>query len=579
MKIKIKRKLKSDKISNEAVISYLLHDRGIDDVKIFLHPPHPFKIPFSDLFSVKDLEIVINILSEIKEKGRTIVVYTDYDADGITGGAIMWETLHLLGFKVMPYVPHRQHEGYGFSQKGIDAVKKLYDPALIISVDHGVAASDKIAYAKTLGISVVVTDHHLPAQTDFKSIRKVALAVFHTTKLSGAGVAYFFAKELFEKLKVSRGGSRFAGKSPEAKVQLENNFFEDYLALATIGTVADLVPLLDYSRAIVKYGLAVFPRVKRLGIKHILQEAGIVNRPITPYEIGFIIAPRINAVGRLTHALDALRLLCTRQNSRALELAGKIGDMNKQRQGLVEEALSEALAQVQSQKLVPSVAEGSKVKSPKLIILISDKWHEGIIGLIAAKITERFYRPTIVMTASDGVLKGSARSIAGFDITSFLRLHKKYLIDVGGHKAAAGFTIAKDKLDKFTDVAQKSAHQLLKAVDLIPMISVDMMMHQSSATAALAKSMEKLSPFGIGNPQPTFYSEAQLTHSSVFGKNRNHFKLQLKNGLEIIFFNKAEEYDKLSSKDNLGIVYNLEMNNFRGKEEVRGRGKFINVLT
>lgn len=358
-----------------------------------------------------------------------IVVYTDYDADGITGGAILWETLYLMGFKVMPYVPDRRKEGYGFSITGIDNVIKSYNPSIIISVDHGITKVKEIEYAKNKGIKVIVSDHHLKAEKIPK-----ADAIFHISALSGSGVAYFFAKEIFNRLKSSISNKAIVDK-------LTDNFSTDYLSLASIGTIADLVPLIGPSRSVAKHGLEVFPKVKRYGIKHIIKQAGIEGKEITPYEVGFIIAPRINAVGRLSNAIDALRLLCTTDNKRAFDLAQKIGDLNSKRQDIVERSVDEAKEMISKKYLKGNQLSDIKEDRlynfiPKILILTSDSWSEGIIGLIASKLTEEFYRPTIVMTKNDGHYKASARSIPSFHITNFLRSLKKYLVDVGGHAQA-----------------------------------------------------------------------------------------------------------------------------------------------
>ena len=464
MKVTFKHEIKTtDKISKQEIIDIILKNRQIKNVVEFLSPPHPSKIQITDFGFKRELKRTLRILEEIKAKNRMIVVYTDYDADGITGGAILWETLNLLGFRVMPYVPHRKLEGYGFSMKGIDAVKKEFDPALIISVDHGITAREKVKYAKKLGIPIIITDHHLKPE----KLPDDAEAIFHIPVLSGSGVSYFFSKAVFEYF-CSRKHSNFQ--------LLTSHFICDYLALAAIGTIADLVALTGPSRSIVKYGLETFGNVKRYGIKHILAEGGITGKKITPYEVGFIIAPRINAVGRLEHAIDALRLLCTKNDQRAFELASKVGQHNRTRQDLVMTAVKEA------KEMVKNLLE-----LPKIIILQNDNWHEGIIGLIASKLTEEFYRPTIILTKSDGFLKGSARSIPALHITDLLRKHKKYLIDVGGHKGAAGFTIEVKKFTTFAAIVGKVVNKLLSDKDLERKLEADLKIPLSKITINLPK--------------------------------------------------------------------------------------------
>jgi len=564
MKLIFKNEIKtSSTIDEKEIIELLLKERKIKDKPEFLNPISPLKINLTD-FEKKystSFKKVIKILKKIKENSQTVVIYSDYDADGITGAAILWETLHLLGFKVMPYVPHRKLEGYGFSIKGIDNIKNQFNPKLVISVDHGISAKEKIVYAKSLGISVIVTDHHIKP----KEIPDSAEAIFHIPVLSGSGVAYFFAKEIFKNstFHPANGGTNFK--------LLEDNFKTDYLALAAIGTIADMVPLVGPSRSIVKHGLEAFSRVKRHGINQILKEAGIENKKITPYEIGFIIGPRINALGRLEHAIDALRLLCTTSEARAFELASKVGGKNRERQDMVKKAVEEAVRLVQKSQ--------SAIRNQKLLILVSDNWSEGIIGLIAAKIVEKYYRPALVMTKSDGYLKGSARSIPELDITEFLRSLKDHLIDVGGHKQAAGFTLEKTKLNKFIKQAQERANKLLKDKNLEPKLEVDLKIPLSKVTLKLAKLLEALEPFGMGNLQPTFCSNVEIVHIQIFGKNNNHLKIFAKdpNGnsspLELISFFKAENVSEFTKGKTTEIVYNLMVDRWGNREILRGKIK------
>ncbi|MFH0979359.1 MAG: single-stranded-DNA-specific exonuclease RecJ [Candidatus Roizmanbacteria bacterium] len=562
MKITYKYEVKpTDKLTSKELVDLILKHRQIKDTKEFLNPPSPLSISLLDFNPKYKLYLnkVIKLLKDIKKKTQMIVVYTDYDADGITGGAILWETLHLLGFKTMPYVPDRKKEGYGFSIAGIDNIIKEFNPALIISVDHGITKVKEIAYAKKKGLKVIVTDHHLKSDETPK-----AGAIFHIPELSGSGVAYFFAKEIF---------NNFKKYGQDNVLSLQNNFETDYLALASIGTIADLVPLIGPSRSLVKHGLDIFPKVKRYGLKHILKQAGIEGKKITPYEVGFIIAPRINAVGRLQHAINALRLLCTTNEKKAFDLAHKVGQTNVERQDLVKKSVEEARLHLgfggQAKKNTNSQSVNSLIKN-KIIVLVSNKWHEGIIGLIASKIAEEFYRPTIVLTKTDDHYKGSARSIPSFHIINFLRSLKKYLVDVGGHAQAAGFTIEEKKLEKFTKEAQKQANKLIKDKDLEKIITADVKIPVSKINLELAKALETLEPFGIGNPRPLFLSETEITNAQLFGKTNNHLKIFVED-LELIGFNQGDKFQKLSRGEKIKVVYSLEVDRWNGREKLRGK--------
>jgi len=585
MKITFKNEVKpEDILTNKQIIDLILKSRKIKDLDEFLNPASPLSLSLKDFGPyVKSFKKVVQILKEIKEKDQMIVVYTDYDADGITGGAILWETLHLLGFKVMPYVPHRKKEGYGFSNTGIDNVKRDFDPALIISVDHGITKIDEIKYAKKLGIKIIVTDHHLKGD----KIPESSEAIFHIPALSGSGVSYFFAKEIFNSFSTSTTqtpavkNQQYKEQTAGVNQRLADNFATDYAALASIGTIADLVPLVGPSRSLVKYGLENFDKVKRFGIKQLLKQAGIADKKITPYEVGFMIAPRINAIGRLEHAIDALRLLCTNDEKKAYDLSQRIGNVNVERQEMVEKAVEEAklmltkTSAVKNQQDKEQTAEVNKMA--KIIILVSENWNEGIIGLIASKIAEEFYRPTLILTKTNTGYKGSARSIPSFHVTEFLRSLKKDLIDVGGHKQAAGFTLEKDQLNNFIKNAQKVAKKLINNKDLERKMETDLKIPISKITLDIVRSMEVLEPFGMGNPRPTFYSEGILTGAQLLGKTQKHLKIFV-DGLELIAFNHADKFSELYRGQKINIVYNLEINRWGNRERLQGSLKWFSII-
>jgi len=341
--------------------------------------------------------------------------------------------------------------------------------------------------------------------------------------------------------------------------------------------------------------------MKRIGLKQIIKESGIEGKNITPYEIGFVIAPRINAIGRLEHAIEALRLLCTTDIKRAEKIAQHIGLKNKERQDLVEKSVYEArltiskgaklanfysaTAKTASVKEERSDGKTEAVKTlPKIIILVSNHWHEGIIGLIASKIAEEFYRPTFVLTKTDLpagrqaiTYKGSARSIPSFHVTEFLRSLKKNLIDVGGHKQAAGFTLEKKQLEEFTKNAQKLANKLIVDKDLERKIEADLKIPISKIDINLVKLLEQLAPFGIGNPRPTFYSEGILTDAQLLGKTQKHLKLFV-DGFEFIAFGHGKRFNELSRSDKIKIVYNLDINEWNNKKTVQGKIIFLESL-
>lgn len=530
MKINVVRKIESP-ASAEDIISAILIDRHMNDQKKFLQPIHPKHIPFSDFFEDKrrfamNWKKTISLLTKIRDKKKMIIIYMDYDADGITGGAILWQTLHKLGFKVMPHVPDRKKEGYGFSRVGIDLVKANYEPALIISVDHGIVAHEQIKYASSLGIDVIVTDHHQRKETDPESF-----AVFHSDKVSGSGVAYFFAKEIAYAMDGDNN-------------QLLSRFSHDFLALASIGIIADLVPLLNEARSVARHGLEVLSHPETFvkenpGLYALLQESKILGRSISTYDVGFIIAPRINAFGRIKTAMDALRLLCTTDKKKAQQLAIEASITNKERQDLVEIAIDQAMPMVDSKN--------------KIVLVHSDEWEEGIIGLIAGKLMQEFYKPAIVLTKSDGHYKASVRSIPSIDITVFLRDLEDYFIDLGGHAAAAGFSIKEEKMVDFKKALIQKADSEITSAMLKREMQVDIECPIELLTLELAEKLELLEPFGIGNKSPVFLSTGYIQDIILMGSLKQHARILFKTNadnpskefIEGIFFNGAEEAAKL----------------------------------
>jgi single-stranded-DNA-specific exonuclease len=559
MIITIKHKsTKKEKLTPKNIIDLLLEIRGVKDREEFLHPTSPIDIELHDFDTSykKLIKTVITILEWVKAGGGTVMVYCDYDADGITGGSILWETLHLLGFKAMPYVPHRMKEGYGFSKIGINAMKKQYDPALIISVDHGITAREQIEYAATLGIEVIVTDHHLKPE----KIPEAAKAIFHIPALSGSGVSYVFSKALFNHFKKDLADDK--------RDMLQKNFEGDYLSLASIGSIADLVPLTGATRRIVTYGLKAFAHTKRPGFVELFAQCALTGKPITPYEVGFVIAPRINAIGRLEHAIDALRLLCTTDTIRARNLASRVGEQNKLRQDMVVQSVEEAVALI-DKKYANKII-------PKVLIIHSPKWHEGIIGLIASRLVEKYSRPSIVMTQSDGFLKGSARSMPALHMTDFLRNRRSLFIDVGGHSGAAGFTIQKENLDEMIRTLEGDAEKLLTDEDLIPKIAADLEVPLDIVTEDLVNQLEQMSPFGIGNPRPVFVSTITLANAQLFGSTNTHLKFfAQENGIEFIMFNKSSLFSTLSRETQYTIVYTPDINRWNGRTKLQAKVQYL----
>ncbi len=522
----------------DEIMSIILNNRGIKsnrDYKKFIEPDNPFNIDLSDLgVSKTQIDIAAaRILKAINNK-ESIVIYGDYDCDGITATAILWETLFHYSKTVMPYIPNRIDEGYGLSRKGINKVISDFNPSLIITVDHGVTAKEEIEYAKSRKIDIIVTDHHTLPQ-----IKPNPYSLIHCTKISGSALAWFFAKELVRKLHVGN-------------YQLE---LKEKLSLCAIGTITDLLPLKDENRSIVNFGLQQLRKTKRPGMLEIFSLTKILKDEIDTHHVAFIIGPRINSTGRLTQAMDSLRLICTKSTSQARKLATEIESINKERQKITLNDYS-----LVKQLINPSQPD-------KLIFIQSPNLNQGVIGLVAGKLVDDFYKPAIVICVGKSVSKASARSIAGFNIISAIRDASEFLIDCGGHPLAAGFTIRTDKIDLFKKKIFRIVNkQLIKSLLTEPVVA-DCQLQMSDLTLNLFQKLSLLKPFGFGNKEPLFLTDSlNITQARVVGSKGNHLKLKLKHlsgqEYEAIAFNKAHYYKKITKEGTSRIIYALALSKF-----------------
>jgi single-stranded-DNA-specific exonuclease len=513
---------------SDDIIAVLLKNRDIQDSETFLHPKNPWELTARDvgIDSAQLKKAIARIHKAIKNK-ESIVVYADYDADGITAGAVMWETIHAMGGNIMPYIPHRVEEGYGLSVKGIDAVREQYDPSLIITVDHGITAWEKVEYAKSLGIDVVVTDHHV------KPDKLPDCTIVHTTKLCGAGISWFVAKEL--------------GK-PD-------------LGLATIGTIADLVPLIDSNRSIVKYGLEELNKTKRVGLLALMQDAGVTPGELSTYDISHVLAPRLNAMGRLVHAMDALRLLCTHKEDKAIILARTLGLTNKERQQLTIDTTSHAL------KGLTLRLQGETLQ--KLLFISHETYNPGVIGLVAGKLVEEYYRPAIVVSRGEEISKASARSVVGFNIVEAIKTCSDLLVDVGGHPMAAGFTVETKNLEKLQRRLESLAEKQLTDDMLVRELRIDTELPLTSITEGFWEKLRAFEPFGFDNPEPVFVTRGvTLDDFRLVGKDGKHLKLRV-SSFDAIAFGMGDIHPKLKNSMTLDIAYTIDMNVWNGNKKLQ----------
>lgn len=560
---KVKKKLSKKPATRlEAIIDVLLKNRGLIKQKqqeSFFKPIHPHKISFSSIgIKTGQIQKALKRLKRAFDKEELIVIYGDYDADGITATAVLWEALYSLGFKVMPFLPHRENHGYGLKKEGIDAaIKKYGKPELIITVDNGIVAFEGLDYCKELGIDVIITDHHAAKkEKNGKETYPEACAIIHSIKTAGAGVAYLFTKEVLKHFK------------PDHSIQTLDSFLE----LTTIGTVADIIPLLDINRSIVKTGLELLTRTQRPGLRALLTEAGInANTALSTYHIGFVVAPRLNAMGRLDNCFDSLRLLCTQDEQRAFRLALDLGDVNKQRQDLTFNSVTKALK-----------THKNKHEDKKVIITASKDYSPGVIGLVAGKLVEQFYKPTIVIAETGDVAKGSARSVWGVNIIEMLRTFEEDFLELGGHPMAAGFTIATKKINELTEKMERLAEEAIEDHLLKPVLEAETEIELSDITLDLYKAVETFAPFGAGNPHPVFITRnVKVKNVQTVGKDKRHLKLQVTKDsspiYEAMFFSAGLWTESLKPGNTVDLAYQITLNEWNGNTKLQLVVKDIRV--
>jgi len=521
--------------STDDVLEQLMVNRGIkteEEKQKFFNS----KIEdFEKELQIPGIEKTLNRIRKAIEGGETIVVFGDYDVDGITASAILYKALTSIGAKVMPYIPHREREGYGLNKTGLEFARDT-GAAVVITVDNGIVAVDQAAFAKEIGLDLIITDHHTAGE-----IKPDAYSIVHSTKMCGAAVAWCLIREV-----------------------VKPDLAQELLQFVAVASVADMMPLIGLNRALVTEGLKVLNRTKNLGFETLINEARLEKGGLKSFEIGHIIAPRINAIGRLEHAIDALRLLCTKDPVKARRLAKLLNDTNIRRQDLTATAYEQAVKMAQ------------KNSGKKIQVLHSKDWHPGIIGLIAARITESFFMPTLAISVGETVSKGSARSINGLNITEVLRTASSHLVDVGGHAGAAGFSIETSKIEIFKEVIEKTVLEM-KTEETGAYLDIEAEVPLSKLTKSLAKKLEDFEPFGLMNPRPTLATtNMKISDIRTVGSGK-HLKFKV-DGIDAIAFSMGELENFLQSGQVINLAYNLEINKFNGQENLQLKVKDIQVV-
>lgn len=536
------------------LVALLLLNRGIEEPENAERFIVPALGSLHDPFIMKDMDKAVARLRDAVLADETICVYGDYDADGVTSVAVLTGFLQEIGARCLYYIPNRLEEGYGLSSGGVlNAAQK--GARVIVTVDCGITAFAEAELCASMGIDLLISDHHTPAET-----LPPALAVinpmrkdcpFPCTTLAGVGVAFNLLVALRRRLRES--GFFSERREPDLR---------EYLDLVALGTIADIVPLVDENRVLVSNGLRRLSASKRVGIVALKKAAGIAA-DVDSVAVGFRLAPRLNAAGRLDDASVAVELLLTRDPEKAAALASELNAGNEERQAVEQAILNDVLRKIETD---PSL------KGRKSIVLVSDSWHSGVIGIVASRVVELYHRPTILIALQDGNGKGSGRGIPGFHLHDALRACSGHLLRFGGHKYAAGLTIGEETLGDFTERFDEVAAGLISEEDLLPEIRIDAELSPSEIAMDTALEIASLEPFGSGNPRPVFLLRNARVVDKTVMKGR-HLRLKIlaeKTCLEAIGFSMA---GRIPDADLLNLVFSLEINTWNGARSVRLRLK------
>lgn len=527
----------------------LLSERGYDTlekIQNFLNPDYSL---LHDPFLFADMQKACDRVRIAIDNQEKIVIYSDYDADAITALSVAYLALKKLGANVSYYIPDRFAEGYGLNP---EAIKKICEDGakVIITVDCGINAVEESALAQSLGADVIITDHH-----ELTGELPRALAIINPKNpkdnypfayLTGVGVAFKLVQALFS------GNRQLAAEIPDG--------WEKWLLdLVAIGTVADLQSLTDENRILVSYGLKVLAKTKWPGLRALMDLASLVNRIPDTYTLGFIIAPRINAAGRIKHASLAFRLLICEDANQAADLARELNDLNTHRQQLTEQILSEARSQIQL------------IENKKVLLAAGTDWPKGVVGLVAGKLVEEYGRPVLVMDKGDLLATGSARSVRNFDIVAALTHAKDLLTKYGGHTQAAGFTLVTENIPALHQRLLEYAETLNEEL-LGPVLHIDAEVSGTDISFENYNWLSKFEPFGIGNHRPKFVSYGlDVLEIRLVGAESKHLKLRVRLGdkvLEAIGFNQGFWGGILKLGSKVDLVYELSCNEWNGSRNL-----------
>lgn len=560
IKDKMPQNFEQDFSDINPIVLQILFNRHItkkSDIKAFLYGEFDKDSYAPENFN--QMEAAIELIIKYIKANKKITIYGDYDADGVTSSALLYEILTLFKAKVDIYIPDRVSEGYGLNFNAIEAIAGQ-GTSLIITVDGGIRSGAEVEAARKLDLEVIVTDHHLPPEDKAELpdciIINPALAEekYPFKKLSGVGVAFKLAHALINKSKLK----------PDDKNRLINQIID----LAAIGTIADCVSVLGENRLIIKKGLEEINKTKRTGLLELIKVSGLENRKLEAWNIGWQIGPRLNAAGRMGNANTAYELLTTKDMSEAKVLASRLHSRNLDRQQDTEDIFKKVEANIdfsEEEKIIIGVCTRDASEGEEV-------WNEGVIGLVAGRLSNKYYRPALVITRTKEGYKGSGRSIPELNIVDALEDSKAYLDRYGGHAAACGFSMSDDKIDGFIENMRRYTSKKLEKIDLRPSINIDLEIDLENVNEDLVKKISELGPFGQDNEQPIFLSrKIKILDILYMGQEGQHIKLRVKSGdsdvISAVGFNQTEKWENVKIGDTIDMIYYLDINEFNGKTE------------
>jgi single-stranded-DNA-specific exonuclease len=541
----------SQELSISPILTEILVSRGIDTFEKARTFFRPSMEDLHDPFIMNHMDAAVKRISLAISTNEHIVVFGDYDVDGTDSTAMLWKFLKDAGANVSYFIPDRIKDGYGISTAGIDHVRDA-GATLLIAVDCGITAVQQVEHARSFGIDVVICDHHepgneIPNATAVLDALKPSCS-YPFKYLCGCGVAF----KLIQALAASEPIRSKLGEDAPKRLL-------DYLQYVTLATTADIVPLVNENRVMVKLGLELINSIPVPGIRALIETSGLSLGRISSGQIVFVLAPRINAVGRLGDANRAVEMLASDSYDHAVQIARVMEDENFQRRKIDEETF------LQAQEIVEKFLEAD---NDSAIVLHQEAWHPGVIGIVASRLVERYYRPTIMMTTVDGVAKGSARSISGFNIHDALKRCENTLIQFGGHKYAAGLTVELDRIDEFREAFKQVATELLTEDLLTPEIKIDAEVQLSDLTPKFIRVLNQFAPFGPENMRPVFAARnvEVLGQPRIVGKNHLRFKVRSNTHVvDAIGFNLGHLLSRVRSGSKIDVAFSLDESEYAGE--------------